>query len=71
MGENLYGKLGPGWITPGLFHGDPVFKDDPKPVAEVPPAPPPAPEKPKTEKKKPVFVEEPVVMPPPPGGFED
>lgn len=67
MGENLYGKLGPGWIAPGL-----TFDKQDKAV-EVPPAPPVDPvvvpivdTVPKSkEKTKPVFVDEPVIMPPP------
>ena len=67
MGENLYGKLGPGWIAPGLTS---TQLEEAVVVVPVQPEPPPAPPAPPVvvpivdtvatskAKIKPVFVDE-------------
>ena len=59
MGENLYGKLGPGWVAPGLsFDEVPVVVETPVKEEAPPPPPPKVVEKPKVVQKVVPKVEE-------------
>lgn len=72
MGENLYGKLGPGWIAPGLSFDDipeeklpELFAEVKKDLENLVGHTVETPEPPKTKKGKTAPAETPVVPPPP------